>query len=382
MGAILAESERKSREYFDSQFGKHETAVKAAFDAKLEATTTASQRPQFGGVSASENPAAAKAASVERESAAYRHWIRTNTVQPDWAAAKAAINEGTSSQGGYLVPTLYSNDLVTITYLNSVLRDAGARTIKVTGTNSFRVPTLTNSTAAVLTAEAAGFDEQEPTFAEIAFVPYKYTALAKASREAVDDSRIDVAGIVNDDANYRFVLAENIAFTTGTGSSQPQGIVIGATNGTTCASVSAITADEVIGHFHTVGYQYRNSPTFGWMMNDATVAYVRKMKDTANNYLWLNPSGAVGGGFTGPMQPTLLGKPVFTNNSMASALTTGQKLILAGDFRYFWIADFAQTEVQQLRELYAANGQIGYVFNKRIDAHVVLAAALQYLKLA
>ena len=66
---------------------------------------------------------------------------------------KAALQEGTAEEGGYLVPRRYGQEMVTALRDVSVLRQAGARVIAVSGTNSLRVPTMTQSEAAVLTAE-------------------------------------------------------------------------------------------------------------------------------------------------------------------------------------------------------------------------------------
>ena len=75
---------------------------------------------------------------------------------------------------------------------------------------------------------------------------------------------------------------------TGTGSSQPAGIVTGATTGVTggTAVSGAFTADNLIDLYFSVIAPYRNSPKCGWIMKDATLAAVRKLKDTTNQYLW------------------------------------------------------------------------------------------------
>lgn len=307
-----------------------------------------------------------KAAEQAAEVKAFEHYARTGERTK---GLKAAINEGTSSQGGYLVPIQYSNDLVVARRYLSILRAAGAKVIKVDGTNSFKVPTMTDSAAAVLTAEAAAFDEKEPTFGEVAFVPYKYTKLVKASDEALNDSRIPVMDIVSQDATQAFAAAENAAFTTGTGSSQPQGVVTGASAGVTAAATGAITADEIIGLYHSLADLYRMNAV--WMMNDATLKAVRVLKDTTNQYLW-SPGLATG-------EPsTLLGRPVYINNNMAT-MATGVKSVLFGDLSYYWIADFSGMEMKRLNELYAANGQVGFTWYSRFDAHVMLSAAIKVL---
>jgi HK97 family phage major capsid protein len=292
------------------------------------------------------------------------------------AVRKAALNETTDSEGGYLVPRLYSDQLVTPINEGSYLRAAGANVVPVRGTDSFRVPTLTHAAAAVLTAEAGAFDQKEPTLGEVEFIPYKYTRLSKASEEVLADSRFDVFNnVLTPDGVYGFVQAENVAFTTGDGSSKPQGVVTGASVGVNLAGAAAITGDEVIDLYYSLEPEYAARAT--WMMNSKTAAAIRKLKaGGTNEYIW-QPSLAAG------EPPTILGRPVVINNSMAD-LGASAKPLLFGDLSFYWIADFAVDEtgntgiyVQRLNELYAANGQVGFRWFKRMDGHVMLSAAIK-----
>ena len=292
------------------------------------------------------------------------------------ATAKAALNETTNSEGGYLVPQLYSDQLVTPLNEGSYLRAAGANVIQVRGTDSFRVPTLTHAAAAVLTAEAGSFDAKEPTFGEVEFIPYKYTRLSKASEEVLADSRIPVFDILTTDGVYGFVQAENTAFTTGDGSSTPQGVVTGASVGVNLQGAAAITADELIDLFYSLEPEYQTRAT--WMMNSNTAAAIRQLREGAGTgaYLW-QPALSAG------TPPTILGRPVVINNSMAD-LGASAKPVLFGDLSFYWIADFGVDEtgntgiyVQRLNELYAANGQVGFRWFKRMDGHVMLSSAIK-----
>lgn len=285
--------------------------------------------------------------------------------------AKAALNETTTTQGGFLTPVIYEQMLVAALTDLSIVRSAGARIIALKSDDT-RIPVITNSSAAVLTAEAASVSEVEPTFSEVTYVPYKYTRLAKASSEVVEDSRFDVWNeILMPDYAQAFAAAENVAFTTGTGSSQPQGFVVGSTLGVTAASATTVTMDEVINLYHALGYLYRSRPSTRWMLSDTTIGIVRKLKDTTNQYLW-RP------GLEAGEPDRLMGVPVITNNSMPAA-TTGLKSIVIGDFSYFGIGDRAGFAVKVLNELYAGNDQVGFLGIKRFDSHVLLATAFYHL---
>lgn len=308
----------------------------------------------------------------KKDDDAFKTWLRLGDRAP--ASAKTALVEGTGANGGYLVPALYSQDIVVPLANQSYLRRAGARVININGTNSFNIPSLTYSAAATLIAEAGSFSETDPTLGQVTFVPYKFGKLSQASEEVVADSRFDVWNeILQPDYVQAFAEAENTYFTTGTGSSQPQGVITGATTGVTAASKTAFTPDELVSTYFALDYKYR--PGAVWMMHDAVLAYIRKMKDAEGRYLW-EP------GLNGETNGTIMGRPIVTNNSMDSALTTGKKLVLFGNFSYYYIGDFAGFTIQRLVELYAATGQIGFRAHKRFDGHVMLAAAFQLLVLA
>lgn len=311
-----------------------------------------------------------RAEEDERAIKAFERYLRTG--------AKATLQEGTASEGGYLVPARYSNQIVTALKDMSILRMAGARVLRVSGSDSFKVPTVTSTAAAVLTSENQAFDEAEPTFAEIEFKPYKYTRLAKVSDELLLDSRFDVVDqVLIPDYAQAFAAAENQAFTLGTGSSQPQGLVAGATQLTDTGTSQAFGADDVITLYHKLNYLYRQRAV--WLMHDLTAKVVRTFKDaTSGQYLW-QP------GLQAGTPDRLLGRPVYTLNVMdsltgSSGQTAGKKFLAFCDPAYFWIVDFGLESIRRLDELYASMGQVGFRAYRRVDSHIMLQEAIQVMK--
>ena len=176
------------------------------------------------------------------------------------------------------------------------------------------------------------------------------------------------------DAVNRFIKAENSDFAMGGGSSAPQGVMIGGQVGVTAAATNAITADEIIDTYHSLKNEYRGRAV--WLMNDATLKVIRKFREsgTTGAFLW-QPGLAQG-------QPdTILGRPVYTLSTV-DTIATAKKVIAFGDMSYYTIADFGGLSFQRLNERYADIGQIGFRWYKRMDANVMLAEAIKYLKLA
>ena len=74
----------------------------------------------------------------------------------------------------------------------------------------------------------------------------------------------------------------------------------------------------------------------------------------------------------------LLGKPVRTSAYMP-AIAADAKTIAFGDFSYYWIADRQGRSFKRLNELYAANGQVGFLASQRVDGKIILPEAVKVL---
>ena len=74
----------------------------------------------------------------------------------------------------------------------------------------------------------------------------------------------------------------------------------------------------------------------------------------------------------------LLGRPVKTSAYMP-VIAAGAKTIAFGDFSYYWIADRQGRSFKRLNELYAANGQVGFLGSQRVDGKLVLSEAVKVL---
>ena len=112
------------------------------------------------------------------------------------------------------------------------------------------------------------------------------TDLVKVSIELLDDSAFDLEEYIAREFAYAFGAAEEQAFCVGTGTGQPTGLFTanGGTVGVTAASATAITADEIISLIYSLKAPYRKNAKF--LMNDATVSALRKLKDSNGQYLW------------------------------------------------------------------------------------------------
>ena len=280
------------------------------------------------------------------------------------------LSEGTDSEGGYLCPTEFERQLVDALREENVMR----RLCKVITTdNERKIPVAASHSTATWTAENAAYTESDPSFSQKTIDAYKLTDLVKVSIELMQDSMFDLESYIRSEFAYAFGAAEEQAFCVGTGSGQPTGLftAAGGTVGVTAASATAVTADELIALIYALKSPYRKSAKF--LMNDATVAAIRKLKDGNGAYLW-QPSVQAG-------QPDrLLGYELYTS-PYVPVMASGAYAIAFGDFKNYWIADRAGRTVQRLNELYSTNGQVGFVGTERVDGKIILPEGIQLLKM-
>ena len=274
------------------------------------------------------------------------------------------------ADGGYLVPTDFENQILQELEEENIIRGL-AKVIKTQ--HERKIPVATGHSVAQWTAENAAYQESNPTFGQKQIDAYKLTDLCRVSTELLQDSAFNIEEYIRKEFARAFGIAEEEAFCVGTGTNQPTGIFTanGGTVGVTTAGSTAITVDEVISLVYALKSPYRRNAKF--LMNDSTVSILRKLKDQNGAYLW-QPSVQAG-------QPDrLLGYEIYTS-PYVPAVAAGSLAIAFGDFKNYWIGDRMGRTVQRLNELYATNGQIGYVATERVDGKVILPEAIQLLKM-
>ena len=237
--------------------------------------------------------------------------------------------KGTASAGGNTVPTSFVRRLYEHLVEVSAIRQTNVTVLTTATGEALQIPKTTAHGAAALVAEGGAIAESDPTFGQVTLDAYKYGVLIQVSHELVNDTAVDLEGYLARQAGRALGLASEAHFITGDGSSKPQGITTVSTLGKTAASATAVTTDELIDLMHSVIQPYRSNGT--WMFKDSTLAAIRKLKDTTNQYLWAP-------GLAGSVPSTILGHPYVTELNMP-AMTTGLKSVLFGDFSSYWLRD-------------------------------------------
>lgn len=283
-----------------------------------------------------------------------------------------ALQEGTDSEGGYLVPDEFEHTLVEALEEENIFRKL-AHVIN-TASGDRKIPVVATKGTASWVDEEGSITESDDSFTQVSIGAYKLGTLIKVSNELLHDSVFDLEKYISKEFARRIGTKEEDSFFNGDGDGKPVGIFNGtggAQVGVTAASASAITADEIIDLFYSLGAPYRKKAV--WVVNDATVKSIRKLKDGNGNYLW-QPA------LTSDTPDTLLGRPVYTSSAVPT-IASGKKVIAFGDFNYYWIADRQGRVFKKLSELYATTDQTGFVATQRVDGKLILPEAIKVLQM-
>lgn len=270
------------------------------------------------------------------------------------------LTKGSATAGGNTVPTsfygqLWAHLIETANIVNY------ATVIRTDSGETLEIPTTTAHSSGALIAEGGTLTESDPAFAKRSLGAYKYALSIQVANELVKDTGVDLEGYLAMQAGRAVGNALGTHLITGTGSSQPTGIMTSTTLGVTgSASLSgAFTADNLIDLYYSVIAPYRNSRSAAWLAKDSTLATARKLKDTTNQYLWA--PGLAGAG------DTILGKPVVTDPNVDAVALSAKSLAfgdlsayhvrLAGGIRFERSDDFAfQSDLVTFRCIVRGDG--------------------------
>lgn len=294
----------------------------------------------------------------------FMHWIKTG----DEVAAKGALQEGTSDEGGYIVPDDFYNRIVEKRDDVSIPRRAGAR-ILTTSRDVMKVPVEGTAATFAITAEEAAYNESEPLIGEVSVTIYKFTNLVKISEELMADQAANLEPWLASHLARKWALTENQYTLAGTGSSQPQGVLYGGTAGLTLDDTNAISAGEIPELMGKLGSSYEDSAV--WTMRNATLWYLKGL--ASSSVFVLNQQEK-----TGLVDKVMWGKPVYVSDNMGAYTTTANKSLCFGNWDYYALVERQGMTVTRNPYLYEASGQIGIFSRVRFGGAVLQAEAFQY----
>jgi HK97 family phage major capsid protein len=300
-----------------------------------------------------------------------------NVTAEQAIAIRNAMSTTTPAEGGFTVPAEIASMVVDSLKAFGGMREV-AQVITTAGGNSLNWPTSDGtSEVGEIIAENGAANTGEITFGTVAVNPYKYSSKKIALPvELIQDSAIDVVQFVVDRLATRLGRITNQHYTTGTGTSQPFGVMARATVGKTGATGTTVSAtyDDLIDLIHSVNSAYRARGA-RFMLRDTSVAALRKLKDTSGRPIW-NPGDneSISGG-----APATICGYAYTVNDDVAAMAANARSIAFGDFSQFVIRDVAgSTSMRRFDDsAFALNGQVGFCGWMRTGSNLLDTAAVK-----
>lgn len=302
-------------------------------------------------------------AKTGRASDEYRKGMLT-ALRTNFRQVSNVLQEGVDADGGYLVPEEYDRRLIQTLSEENIMRRLGH---VITTSGEHKINIAATKPAAAWIEEGGALQFSDATFAQILLDAHKLHVAIKVTEELLYDSAFNLESYIIEQFGKALANAEEDAFLNGTGVGQPLGLFAEVGGGHVAGTLSAaLKADDVLGLIYELKRPYRKNASF--IMNDKTVAQIRKFKDNNGAYLW-QPSYQAG-------EPDrILGYSVHTSEYVP------ENAIAFGDYSYYNIGDRGTRSFKQLTELFAGNGMIGYVAKERVDGKLILPEAVQILKL-
>lgn len=363
--ATYAQMEQKVQNY-SAEIDRMER--QEAIDREMNAPTSTPITTKPSAAAPKADPKTGRAADAYKEA----FWNATRTRDGLTREIRNALQVGVDTEGGYLVPDEFENTLIQGLRQENIVRSHAH--VFQTNSGSHKIPVVSTKGTASWIDEEGAIPESDDAFGQQTIGAHKVGTIIKVSEELLNDSAFDLEGYFTSEFSRRIGDKEEDAFFNGDGVNKPLGVLAdagGAEVGVTAASATAITADEIINLFYSLEAPYRKNAI--WVFNDATMAAIRKLKDSTGQYLWQK---ALHEGD----HETLLGKRIYTSPFMPE-LAAGNKTVLFGNFKYYWIGDRQGVTFKRLNERYADTGQVGFLATKRVDAKLLLPEAIKVLQM-
>lgn len=275
-----------------------------------------------------------------------------------------------SSTGAPVPTSFYDQVIMKARLIAPVLQTSTV--LNTAGGENLQIPSLSSYSVGTVTGEGSAIGESDPVFNSfITLSAYKYSFLVQVSQELLEDAGVDMLSFLGDQVGNALGYAVGSALTVGSGTDAPNGIVTASAVGGTAGTATAFTADSLIDLLYSLDGAARNLPGVGWMMNGKSVGAVRKLKDTAGNYVF-QPALSM------ESPDMLLGKPIYENPSMVD-VATGTKSVIVGHLPSYYVRTVGGLRLDRSDD-YAFNaGLVTFRATFRVDGDLPQTSHIKHL---
>lgn len=294
-------------------------------------------------------------------------------------AHRAAMAEGSGSTGGFLVP-FYLDPTIILTNAGTTNPIRQVARVETIATNTWHGVSSAGVTAAWL-AESTEAADGSPSVAQPSVPTEKGSAYLQASFEVTQDTNIvSQVGMLLQDAKDNL---EATAFTVGTGTGQPKGIVtaVAAVGGSIVVDTHATTPQFLITDVYNVkaALPPRHRPNASWLAAEAIYLLIRQFATGSG------PQHAFWADLGMATPPLLLGRPALEASQMDNTVANGKNILLVGDFKKYLVVDRIGMTVQYEPLVIGANrrptGEVGWFCHWRTGGDALDPNAFRLLQI-
>jgi len=334
------------------------------FGEKLESMEANLKRPEVG----------LQSKQVDLSVKAFDKWLRKGEKDMEPEEVKAlTVNNDTGA--GFLAPPEYVNELIkTITEISPLRTIARVRS---TGQKSIQMPSRTATFSAAWVAEAGTKSETTGYTTQLEEIPtHEQYALVDISNQMLEDSVFNLEAEMQEEFATQLAKNEGTAFISGSAVGQPEGLLTNSSVGETVSGAgAALTGDGLIDLVHAVKTPYGTGASM--IFNRTTLAAIRKLKDTAGQYVF-----QAGMMLTAGVPNTVLGYPYIEMPDMPD-VAAGAFPVMFGDFsRGYMVVDRVNLSILRDPFTQASTGSVRYYCRSRVGGQVILAEALRKQKVS
>lgn len=276
---------------------------------------------------------------------------------PQTELERRVMSESSIGSGGALVPVPVAAGILDELRAATVSFRAGCRTVPM-GSQSLTFGRLTKTPVGAWRAENAAIVEDESTFDQVKMTAKSWALRCKISRELLEDGQ-NVDSIIRSAfaASGALALDQAILFGDGTANS-PLGIVNTPNIQTAALNGKLTDWDPVLDA--VLDLENVNAGKVSAMiMAPRTNRAIRGFKDANGNPL------------SAPADVSTIPRLTTTSVPVDQGTDKNASSIVMGDFSQVYVGMRTSLQISVLNELYAENGQIGFVAWMRADVLVV-----------
>ncbi len=319
------------------------------------------------------------------EAKAYFEYLRHGTRDEPKPGAQAlsreemkALTVGADPTAGYLAPVEFAREVIKAEVEFSPLRTVAR--VRQTSRRALQIPKRTGTFGAVWTAESATRSETAGlSYGLEEFPTHELYALVDVSEQMMEDSEFSLEEELSQEFSEQFAVTEGAAFVAGDGAGKPEGLLQHTGVAETVSGSAGSIADAqgqangLIDLYHGLKTAYALRGV--WLLNRATLAEVRKLKDGQDNYVW-QPGLASG------VPNTILGQPYVEVPDMPDVAAAAYPVVFGDLRRGYTIVDRVNLSVLRDPFTQATSGNVRFIARRRVGGQVVLAEAIRKLKVS